>query len=39
MAPVGAGGGDGATERLEDVRWWWKGEGGAKEVGVGIGVF
>jgi hypothetical protein len=39
--PAGAGGGDGATDKLDEVRWWpeRKGEGGAMtEVGVGSGV-
>lgn len=41
VGPVGAGGGEGATDRLEEVRWWpeRKGDGGAMaEVGVGSGV-
>ena len=43
VGPRGAGGGEGATECDEEVRWWWpapgKGDGGAIDVGVAIGVF
>lgn len=42
ILPDEVGGGEGATDRLEDVRWWWedgKGEGGAIAVGVAMGVF
>jgi len=40
MLPDEVGGGEGATDRLEDVRWWddGKGEGGAMAVGVAMGV-
>jgi hypothetical protein len=43
LAATGAGGGEGATDKLEDVRWWCppagNGDGGAIDVGVAIGVF
>lgn len=41
--PAGTGGGEGATDKLDEVRWWLderKGDGGATtEVEVGNGVF